>query len=412
MLKNRFDATKRLRVLLYLRMSSDQQNPRSPQQQRESIETTIRRLGHPWEILEAYTDEAVSGRYVRKRNNFQRMLNDIRSGKVKADAILVDTFERFGRADEMADLRRELHHRHGVLVLTADTQFCDPTTTSGKALAAFESLRATEDNRVKAHNVLRGKRDAARQGHWPGGPPPFGYMLQSILTERNGRQEVDYCKLVPDPENAWIVKKLFDVAAAKGLGCLRLAKLFNADNSIPATVKPFNPQTVNDWLQHPIYYGELVWEQHATDVVDDRRVIRRNNEDEFIRVPGFCEPLVTREVWDAVQEIRRGRGERVRQARKARRNGGDEQVGALIPGLALTYMLSGLVCCGHCHRSMTASSSPTYTTKRGEARRYVSYGCPGYAGGICPNSTRVPEAWLREVVVSLVRQRLFPDIKD
>src|SRR4029078_9565544 len=92
---------------------------------------------------------------------------------------------------------------------TADTQFADPTSTSGKALAAFESLRSTEDNRVKAHNVLRGKRDAARLGHWPGGAPPFGYKLQSVMVERHGRQEVDHCILVPDGTRSWIVERLF-----------------------------------------------------------------------------------------------------------------------------------------------------------------------------------------------------------
>src|SRR5206468_1023802 len=122
-----------------------------------------------------------------KRPDFQRMLREIRTEAIHVDAILVDTFERFGRAEELATLRRELYKQHGVLVLTADSQFADPTSATGQVMAAFECLRATEENRVKAHNVLRGKRDAARQGHWPGGLPPFGYKLESVMTVRNGR---------------------------------------------------------------------------------------------------------------------------------------------------------------------------------------------------------------------------------
>jgi hypothetical protein len=204
------------------------------------------------------------------------------------------------------------------------------------------------------------------------------------------------------------VKKLFEIAAMKGFGTMRLAKLFNSDPGIPSKRKPFHAQTVNYWLQHPIYYGELVWEQHATDVVDDRRVIERNHEDEIVRVPDFCEPLVSRQTWDAVQEIRQVRSERGRQARQARKNDDGKQIAAVIPGLALNYMLSGLVRCGHCHRSMTVSSSPIYTTKGGQAKRYASYGCPGYVTGVCPNGSRVSEAWLRKVVVDLICNRLFP----
>jgi DNA invertase Pin-like site-specific DNA recombinase len=399
---------KPLQAVLYLRMSSDAQNPRSPQQQRDTIEVTLRRLGYPWVIGKAYTDEAISGRYMRRRTGFQEMLRDIRTGAVQVDAILVDTFERFGRADELAALRQELYQQHGVLILTADTQFADPTSVPGKALAAFESLRATEDTRIKAHNVLRGKRDAARQRHWPGGPAPFGYKLQSVMAERHGRQEVDHCILVPDPETAWIIQRLFELARTKGLGCTRLARELNNDPDIPVRYKPIYDQTVNYWLQQPIYYGELVWEEHATGVVDDRRVIERNPDDEVVRVPDFCEGLVSRETWDAVQEIRRVRSERTRRARLAKTGEGGKQIAAVTPGLALTYLLSGLVRCGHCNRSMTVSSSPAYTMKSGETRRYASYACPGHAASVCPNGTRVPEAWLREAVVELIRQRLLP----
>jgi hypothetical protein len=201
---------------------------------------------------------------------------------------------------------------------------------------------------------------------------------------------------------------LFKLAREQSLGCTRLARLLNQNPDMPVEHKPFYDQTVNYWLQQPIYYGELVWEEHATGVVDDRRVIERNPEEEVIRVPNFCEPLVSREVWDAVQEIRRVRSERTRRARQAKRDNDGKSIAAVAPGLALAYLPSGLVCCGHCNRSMTVSSSPAYTTKTGETKRYASYVCPRHSAGVCPNGTRVPECWLREAVVELIRQRLFP----
>jgi DNA invertase Pin-like site-specific DNA recombinase len=391
-------------------MSSDQQNPRSPQQQGDTIDQVINRQGYRWVHVADYVDSAISGRYVAKRPDFQRMLRDIRSGALKADLILVDTFERFGRADELAGLRQELHQRHGVLVLTADTQFADPTSAPGKAMAAFESLRSTEDSRIKAHNVLRGKRDTARERHWPGGPPPFGYRLQSVMIERHGRQEVDHCKLVPDPATAWIIRLLFEKAHQRSLGTTRLARMLNEHPDIPARLKPFHDVTVNYWLSNPIYYGELLWEEHATGVVDDVRVIERNAEEDMLHVPDFCPPLVSREVWGEVQALRLLRGEAIRRARQARREaeGGGKQIAASVPGMVLKYMLTGLVRCGHCGRSMTPSSSAEYTTLDGETKRYVAYTCPGYTARVCPNDRRVPEAWLRETVIGLLRHRLFP----
>jgi hypothetical protein len=228
------------------------------------------------------------------------------------------------------------------------------------------------------------------------------------MVERHGRQEIAYRVLAPDPETSWIIQKLFELAHDRGWGCARLARGLNEDPNIPNQFKPFYDQTVNYWLRREIYYGELVWDEHSTDVVDDRRVIDRNPEGEVLRIPNFCAPLVSRERWQAVQEIRRERAERKRRARQAKQDSGGKQIAAVTPGLALTYALSGLVRCGHCNRSMTVSSSPAYTTKAGETKRYASYTCPGYAARVCPNSTRVPEPWLREAVVALLRQRLFP----
>src|SRR5207249_481929 len=123
-------------------------------QQFATIEETLRRHGFPWVHVRDDRDDGIKGRYNRKRPGFQRMLRDIRTGALEVDFILVDTLERFGRLDELQALRAELRHKHGVLVLTADSNFSDPNTPAGKALAAVEAMRATEDTRVKAHNVL------------------------------------------------------------------------------------------------------------------------------------------------------------------------------------------------------------------------------------------------------------------
>jgi DNA invertase Pin-like site-specific DNA recombinase len=403
-----FDPKKPFRVVLYLRMSTAQQNPRSPDQQRDTIEATFRRLGYPWVVVAVYTDAGISGRYVGKRPEFQRMLREIRTGAITVDAVLVDTYERFGRAEELANIRQELYRHHGVVVLTADSSFADPTSTSGQILAACESVRATDDNRVKAHNVLRGKRDEARRKHWPGGPPPFGYTLRSVLVERDGRQEVDHCVLVPDPAAAAVITDLFRRADQTGEGCLRLTRWLNDDSSVPEAFKPFTSAGVNDWLANPIYKGELVWERYATGVVDDRRVLEKNPDDRVVRVPGFCEPLVPLDVWDRVQQLREARGAAVRKAR-ASAPGPEKHITPLVPGVALKYPLSGLVVCGRCGLSMSPSSSPAYTTKgTGESKRYTAYHCGRAADRICPNTTRVPEAWLREAVLGLVRDRLLP----
>lgn len=403
-MKRHFDPAKPYRYLRYARMSTDRQNPRSPEQQFDSIERTLTSCGYPWVHVADYRDDGVSGRYVRSRPGLQQMLRRIRDSR-DVDLILVDTFNRFGRAEEVADIRRDLQTRDGVLVMTAESRFADPTSDAGKCLAFLDSTRATSENREKAHMVLRGKRDAAKEKHWPGGPPPFGYRLRSVLTERNGRQEVSHSVLEPDPETGWIIE-LFRVAYEKGWGCVRLANMLNDHPEIPKKFKPFSEQTVNLWLRQEVYTGTLVWFRNCTDVVDDRRVIERNPvPEDVLREADFCVPLVERQVFEEVRAMRLARSSGRRRGEVAQEL--VKQIAPTSRGLTLKHPLSGLVRCGHCRRAMTASSTAAYTKKAGEEKRYVAYVCPGSISGGCENKTRVQEEWLRLTVIETLLARLF-----
>jgi site-specific DNA recombinase len=297
MLNRTFDARRPHAYVRYARMSTDIQNPRSPEQQYESIDLALRRAGHAWAHVRDYRDDAISGRYVGKRPGFQQMLEDLRSKRVKADLILVDTFERFGRADEVASIRRDLQARDRILVLTADSNFTDPTSPAGRALSLVEGLRSTEDGRIKAHNVLRGKRDTVTRGRWPGGPVPLGLRLRMATVERNGLQEWDGHVLEPDPATRVVPARIFALARETGWGSRRIARELNADPAIPAGVKPISDERVRLCLANTLYMGVLTYGRHHTGIVDDRQVRERAEPGEELVVEGFCEPLVSREVF-------------------------------------------------------------------------------------------------------------------
>ena len=142
MIERNFDPTLPYRYIRYGRMSSDMQNARSPDQQFDTVGNAVHRASHPWVPVADYRDDGKSGRLMKNRPGFCRMLNDIKTGRVQADLILVDTLERFGRMEEVDALRRELRNKYGVLILTADSNFADPTSIAGQALGVVETIRA------------------------------------------------------------------------------------------------------------------------------------------------------------------------------------------------------------------------------------------------------------------------------
>ena len=335
MLRHVFDPHKPYDFVRYGRMSTDKQNPRSPDQQFDSIDQVRRRQGTPWVHLCDYRDNARSGRYMKRRPGFQAMLRDIRTGTIKPALILVDTLERLGRNDEIPALRQELHLKYRVLVLTADSGFADPLSVPGRALGFVESIRAVEDGRVKAHNVLRGKKDLIlHKKGWPGGRVPLGYRLHSIMkTAASGSTEVDYNQLVRAADSDWIVARIFAKALAEGWGQTRLARYFNADPTIPDQFKPFSPWTVGYMLDNPLYKGELLWNENATGIVNDTRVLQANPEEEWVRVPDFCEPIVAVAEWDSVQAQREKWRQQITGHRQ-RSADDDKQITPVAPGLA------------------------------------------------------------------------------
>jgi site-specific DNA recombinase len=408
MLKRNFDPAAGYRAAVYLRMSSELQNKRSPTQQHAEIERVLKSLGYKWDIVAVYCDDAKSGRLLRYRRDYQRMLRDIRTGSLIIDLILVDTLERFGRVDELPTIRKKLYEEDGVLVLTADSGFVDPLSPAGAALGVVETVRATEHGRIMAHNVLRGKRDAVQQKHWPGGAPPFGHSLKSILKTVSGREEVDYCLLVRNSLTDWIIALLFETAARTAWGTTRLARFLTEHTDIPEEYKPFQPSTIGYWLGQEIYYGELVWPKNATGIVSDRRVREPNATEDMLRIPNFTEPIVDKGLWDEVQRLRQMRSDRIADARARKLEKSEKHIMPPAPGMTVKYLLSGLLFCGECGLRMIAMPSSPYTTKSGTVKRYTVFACPGAKAGHCKNSAKVPEEWLRGVVVEKLRDRLFP----
>lgn len=396
-----FDPRESRNVVLYTRMSSDQQNKRSPEQQEEMVSEVLRRMGYPWTIIKQYSDKAKSGRRMRNRPDYNRMLNDLKANLIPAKFILVDTIERFGRVEGLDSIRRDLYQRNGIVILSADRFFDDPNSPQGQATTVLESFRAAEDSRIKRHNVIRGKRDAILQRYWPGGPVPFGLKLNVVATETRGRREVRHHSLIHHEVNAAIVRSAFMKSLRNpSMGQELLTRWLNDRPDIPDQLKPFHPDTVGRWLKNAIYHGELIWSEFTTGLIDDIRVLQRNPDDEVLRVPDFCEPIIEKWQFDEIAAFR--------QRRRTNDNttNGDQRNGI---GMVYAYMLTGLVRCGHCNSSMVPNGTGTYTTKSGQERRYTAFMCPKSRSGICHSKVRVNEEWLREVVIGKLRERVLPN---
>jgi hypothetical protein len=214
----------------------------------------------------------------------------------------------------------------------------------------------------------------------------------------------EYSVPVPEPGPTTIIQRVFEIADVHGFRGTRIAKILNGDPTIPAKYKPFYGSTVDDWLSNALYAGIYEIGHTNTDIVDDVKVVRKvEDKSEILRVEDFCEPIVSRERFERIQQVNAARAA-ARAARKTEKSVDGKLIQPLVPGISLVYPLAGLVCCGKCGASMSPRTSGR---KSKGGTRYVYYQCPRSMCGACSNYRTVRESELWAATVSTLRKRLF-----
>jgi site-specific DNA recombinase len=281
------------RCAIYTRKSSEEgleQDYNSLHAQREACEAFIKsQAGEGWRLVKtAYDDGGFSGGTM-ERPAVQRLMTDIREGKV--DVVVVYKVDRLTRS--LADFARmvELFDAQGVSFVAVTQQF--NTTTSMGRLTLNVLLSFAQFEREVIGERIRDKVAASkRKGIWMGGTPPIGY---------------DVCerKLVVNEKEAKIVRHIFERYLE--FASVRLLKKDLDHRGIVSASKPirkgkarggrpFSRGALYHLLASPIYAGE----------------IRHKQE----RYPGQHEAIVESEVWERVQKQLLSRATRQGEGRK------------------------------------------------------------------------------------------------
>jgi DNA invertase Pin-like site-specific DNA recombinase len=278
------NATHSKRCAIYTRKSTDvglNLEVNSLVSQREVCQAYIRSQAHRnWlELPHLYDDGGYSGGNL-ERPAMKRLLADIESGRI--DIVVIYKVDRLSRS--LTDFVRlmDVLQRHDVSFVSV-TQTFDTSDSMGRLVLNI-LLTFSQFERELASERVRDKKAALkRRGLFTGGTPPFGFTLA-----KGGR-------LIVDEKRAEIVREMFErfpqVSAnqlakeLRGRGCL--TRSYRTRSGTERGGQPIYFSQVMKILTNPIYTGHLV------------------HRGEWIRAK--LEPLVSREQWDLVQEIRQTR---------------------------------------------------------------------------------------------------------
>ena len=84
---------RKLRVAAYARVSSSSEDQLNSYRVQNQYYSELISSNPDWEMVDIYADEGITGTSVEKREDFQRMMQDCRKGKI--DRILVKSISRF-----------------------------------------------------------------------------------------------------------------------------------------------------------------------------------------------------------------------------------------------------------------------------------------------------------------------------
>jgi len=308
-----------------------------------------------YSVLREYIDEAQSGK-TDNRIQFKRMLADSR--KKQFDAVIIYTFDRFGR-----NLRQSLNNEsslldNGVIILSATEP--NENTPAGRMQRNMQMTIAQYFSEELAQKVTRGHGVNAEAGLSNGGKPPFGYKLEPIGS--TGKK-----KLIIDKEAAPIVKEIF-TRYANGWRIYDIVESLNERQQKSARGGQFKKNSMSTMLGNRRYLGIYIYGD--------------------TEIPGGIPQIVDEDLFARVQARMR--------------------VNKAAPGhnrAKAEYILTPKLFCGYC-RAMMIGHSTTKAKKGGSVYNY--YKCKGSGGGKACKKKMVYKDTIEDRVVDECRKLLTP----
>jgi site-specific DNA recombinase len=332
-----------MKVALYARYSSDAQRDASIADQLRECRAHAERQG--WQIVEEYTDHAVSGASLL-RPGIQALMADAAKGRFQC--VVAEAMDRLSRDQEdIAGLFKRMAFGSVKII----------TLSEGEVSQLHVGLKGTMNAlflKDLADKTRRGLRGRIEQGK-SGGGNAYGY---TVVKRLDGDGEAVRGDRVIHPEEAAVVVRIMrDFAAGKS--AKRIATELNRDGVRAPSGGHWGFSTINGnpkrgtgILNNELYIGKLVWnrQRFLKDPTTGRRQARLNAPEEWLssEVPHLR--IVDDELWAAVKG-------RQRTQRGASLEGNVHDKPRLDEQRRARYLLSGLTRCGKCGGGYSMISS-------------------------------------------------------
>lgn len=280
---------KKRKVAGYARVSTDSEEQLTSYEAQMDYYTNYIKGRDDWDFVEVYTDEGITATNTRKRDGFNRMIQDALSGKI--DLIVTKSVSRFARntVDSLTTIRKLKDHGTEVYFEKENIWTFD---SKGELLITIMSSLAQEESRSISENCTWGQRKRFADGKVS---VPFARFL--------GYDKGPDGNLVVNKEQAKVVKKIYRYFL-QGYSPFGIAKKLTGEGILSPGGKPtWAAGTVKAILTNEKYKGDALLQKTFT--VNFLTKEKKKNEGEVPQyyVTGNHEAIIPPSTFDRVQRL-------------------------------------------------------------------------------------------------------------
>ena len=283
-----------LRVTFYARVSTEKVEQQGSLENQIQYYTEFIQKNPNWTYIPGYIDEGISGTSTYKRDSFLRMIADAQRGMF--DFIITKEISRFSRntLDSIQYTQELLENNVGVLFQNDNINTLD--SDSEFRLVVMAGV-AQDEVRKLSERLKFGFRQSIKNGHVLGNNRLWGYDKKD-------------CKLTIVPEQAEVVKQIFELYATGQYGLRSLSQELTRRGYTSLQGNAFNTGTIGHILQNPKYKGWYCG--NKTQSLDYRKKKTLFlDESEWVSYPDPNIPaIVSEEVWDKANALFKQRSAR------------------------------------------------------------------------------------------------------
>lgn len=363
-----------MRVAAYCRVSTDSAEQATSFESQRKYFTDKIMSTDGWILADIYADEGITGTSIKKRKDFQRMIDDCMAGKI--DMIITKSLSRFSRnTEDTLKYVRILRDRSIPIIF--EEEHINTCSMEGELLLTVLGAVYQQEVENTSNHVKLGMKMKMKRGEMLGQPRAYGYDYDKASKS-----------LLINPQEAEVVRWIFEQYVA-GLGGRRIAIELEKRGIKAPKSDYWNAGVIVGIIKNEKYKGDLLLGKTYVNNPIQRKTCRNFGERDRFYVKKHHVAIVEPELFDRAQEVLKERQQRFARNVVTGKHRAPPEKG---PFSMKLYCAN----CGRCLIKRHTKKSP------GVERARERWQCSGYANHVngCKKIKEWEADWIEKAFVS------------